>query len=98
MEFLTEHKDIIFIVVGFLIGTLIPKAKANLFGQKIGQRIPGKVAIAIADQIDAFEKGMRQQDVNGDSSIVSNEQLLKGTENLKINLGLDLKSKEKASK
>lgn len=98
MEFLTEHKDIIFIGLGFLIGALIPKAKANLFGQKVGQKIPRKVATMIADQIDAFEKGMRQQNVNGDSSLVSNEQLLEGTENLKINLGLDQKSMEKASK
>ena len=52
----------------------------------------------IADQIDSFEKGLRQQDINGDSSIVSNEQLLKETEKLKVNLGLDQHSKEKALK
>ena len=98
MEFIQNHIELICLIGGAIVGAILPKAKANLFGQKVGQKIPRKVAIAIADQIDAFEKGMRQQDVNGDSSIVSNEQLLKGTETLKINLGLDQKSKEKASR
>ncbi|MGL5621327.1 hypothetical protein [Cetobacterium sp.] len=98
MEFIQNHIELICLIGGAIVGVILPKAKANLFGQKVGQKIPRKVAIAIADQIDAFEKGMRQQDVNGDNSIVSNEQLLKGTESLKINLGLDQKSKEKASR
>ena len=98
MEFIQNHIELICLIGGAIVGVILPKAKANLFGRKVGQKIPRKVAIAIADQIDAFEKGMRQQDVNGDNSIVSNEQLLKGTENLKINLGLDQKSKERASR
>lgn len=98
MEFIQNHIELICLIGGAIVGVILPKAKANLLGQKVGQKIPRKVAIAIADQIDAFEKGMRQQDVNGDNSIVSNEQLLKATEKLKINLGLDQKSKEKASK
>lgn len=98
MEFIQEHIELICLLVGAIVGVVLPKAKTNLFGQKVGQKIPKKIAIMIADQIDSFEKGLRQQDVNGDSSIVSNEQLLKETEKLKINLGLDQHSKEKALK
>lgn len=98
MEFIQEHIELIFLLIGAVIGVLLPKAKTNLFGQKVGQKIPKKLAIMIADQIDSFEKGLRQQDVNGDSSIVSNEQLLKETEKLKINLGLEQQLKGKVLK
>ena len=98
MEFIQNHMELICLLGGAVIGVLLPKAKTNLFGQKVGQKIPKKIAIMIADQIDSFEKVLRQQDVNGDSSVVSNEQLLKETEKLKINLGLEQQSKEKALK
>lgn len=91
MEFIQNHIELICLLIGAIVGVLLPKAKTNLFGQKLGQKIPKKLAVIIADQIDSFEKGLRQQDVNGDSSLVSNEQLLKGTEELKIKLGLDQK-------
>ncbi|MGL5051769.1 MAG: hypothetical protein ACRC6E_14245 [Fusobacteriaceae bacterium] len=91
MEFIQNHVELICLLIGAIVGVLLPKAKTNLFGQKLGQKIPKKLAVIIADQIDSFEKGLRQQDVNGDSSLVSNEQLLKGTEELKIKLGLDQK-------
>lgn len=98
MEFLMEHKEIISGIAGILFGILMPKKKINLFGQKLGKKFPEKVVLNFADHLDAFEKGLRQQDVNGDTSIITNEQLSKATENLKINLGLDQKSKEKVSK
>ncbi|WP_047380922.1 hypothetical protein [Cetobacterium sp. ZWU0022] len=91
MEFIQNHIELVYLLIGAIAGVLLPKAKTNLFGQKLGQKIPKKLAVIIADQIDSFEKGLRQQDVNGDSSLVSNEQLLKGTEELKIKLGLDQK-------
>lgn len=98
MEFIQNHIELICLIGGAIVGAILPKAKANLFGQKVGQKIPRKIAIAIADQIDAFEKGMRQQDVNGDTSIITNEQLSKATEKLKIDMGFDQKLKEKALK
>ncbi|MGL4653901.1 hypothetical protein [Cetobacterium sp.] len=91
IEFIQNHIELVCLLIGAIVGVLLPKAKTNLFGQKLGQKIPKKLAVIIADQIDSFEKGLRQQDVNGDSSLVSNEQLLKGTEELKIKLGLDQK-------
>ncbi|WP_297488359.1 hypothetical protein [uncultured Cetobacterium sp.] len=98
LNLMKEHQDIILTGGAFLIGLIIPKAKANLFGKKIGQKIPKKAAIFIADQLDAVEKGLRQQDVNGNAELVSNIQVSKEFDNLKINLGLDQVSKEKVLK
>ena len=98
MNYIIEHKDILFLVLGAILGIVLPKAKTNLLGRKVGEKIPKKIAIMIADQIDSFEKGLRQQDVNGNLSIVSNDQLKKETENLKINLGLEPHLKERTFK
>ena len=35
------------------------------------------IMIMIVDQIDSFEKGLKQQDVNGNVSLITNNQLLK---------------------
>ncbi|MBC2851949.1 hypothetical protein H5J22_11125 [Cetobacterium sp. 8H] len=51
-----------------------------------------------ADQINSFEKGLRQQDVNGNVSLITNDQLSIGTKSLKMNLGLEQRLKEKAFK
>lgn len=52
----------------------------------------------IADQIDSFEKGLRQQDVNGNVSLITNDQLSSGTKSLKMNLGLEQHLKKRAFK
>ncbi|MGL5855245.1 MAG: hypothetical protein ACRCYA_08375 [Cetobacterium sp.] len=38
MEFLIEHKEVIFIGLGVLIGTFIPVAKTHLIGRKVGEK------------------------------------------------------------
>lgn len=96
MNFIIEHKDIWLLVLGAIIVVILPKAKTNLLGKKVGEKIPKKIAIMIADQIDSFEKGLRQQDVNGNVTLISNDQLSSGTKNLKMNLGLEQQLKEKA--
>ena len=98
MNFIIEHKDICLLVLGAVIGVILPKAKTNLLGRKVGEKIPKKIAIMLADQIDSFEKGLRQQDVNGNISLITNDQLSKETKNLKVNLGLEQHLKEKAFK
>ncbi|WP_407536242.1 hypothetical protein [Cetobacterium somerae] len=59
MNFIIEHKDILLLALGTIIGIVLPKAKANLLGRKVREKIPKKIAIMIADQIDSFEKGLR---------------------------------------
>lgn len=98
MNFIVEHKDIWLLVLGAIIGGVLPKAKTNLLGRKVGEKIPKKIAIVIADHIDSFEKGLRQQDVNGNVSLITNDQLSSGTKKLKMNLGLEQHLKEKAFK
>ena len=98
MNYIIEHKDILFLVLGAILGIVLPKAKTNLLGRKVGEKIPKKIAIMIADQIDSFEKGLRQQDVNGNVSLITNDQLSKETESLKINLGLEPHLKERTFK
>lgn len=98
MNFIIEQKEIWLLVLGAIIGVILPKAKTNLLGRKVGEKIPKKIAIMIADQIDLFEKGLRQQDVNGNVSLITNDQLSKETESLKINLGLESHLKERTFK
>ena len=52
----------------------------------------------IADQIDSFEKGLRQQDINGNISLITNNRLSKETKNLKMNLDLEKHLKGKTFK
>lgn len=98
MNFIVEHKDVLFLFLGAILGVVLPKAKTNLLGRKVGEKIPKKIALMIADQIDSFEKGLRQQDINGNVSIISNDQLIKETKNLKVNLGLKPHLKERTFK
>lgn len=98
MNYILEHKDILFLVLGGILGIVLPKAKINLLGRKVGEKIPKKIAVMIANQIDSFEKGLRQQDVNGNVSLITNDQLSKETESLKINLGLESYLKERTFK
>ncbi|WP_291943400.1 hypothetical protein [Cetobacterium sp.] len=98
MNYILEHKDILFLVLGVILEIVLPKAKINLLGRKVGEKIPKKIAVMIANQIDSFEKGLRQQDVNGNVSLITNDQLSKETESLKINLGLELYLKERTFK
>lgn len=51
-----------------------------------------------ADHIDSFEKGLRQQDVNRNVSLITSDQLSKENKNLKVNLSLEQYLKEKAFK
>lgn len=95
MEFIQNHMELICLLGGAIIGVLLPKAKTHLLGRKVGEKIPKKVAIMIADQIDAFEKGLRNEDYRGDKNLISNDQLSKRTEKLILNLGLDQHLKEK---
>lgn len=89
MDFLLEHKELGFIIIGAIIGSLLPKAKVHLLGKKVGEKLPTKTAIMIADLIDEFEQGLRNKDFKGNKNIISNEQLSEETKKLKINMGLE---------
>lgn len=98
MNFLIDNKEIVALISGAIIGSLFTKAKAHFIGRKVGNHIPKNLATIIADRIDAFEKGLRNEEYNGDQNLVSNEQLSRQTEKLKIDLGLDQHLKENGLK
>lgn len=89
MNFLLEHKELGFIIIGAIIGSLLPKAKVHLLGKKVGEKLPTKTAIMIADLIDEFEQGLRNKEFKGNKNVISNEQLSEETKKLKINMGLE---------
>lgn len=89
MDFLLEHKELGFIIIGAVIGSLLPKAKVHLLGKKVGEKLPTKTAIMIADLIDEFEQGLRNKEFKGNKNVISNEQLSEETKKLKINMGLE---------
>ena len=89
MEFLIEHKEIGYIIVGAIIGSLLPKAKVRFLGKKVREKLPTKTAIVLADLIDEFEQGLRNKEFKGNKNIISNEQLSEETKKLKINMGLE---------
>ena len=98
MEFLIEYKEVIFVGIGVLIGAFIPVAKTHLIGRKVGEKIPKKLALAIADHLDAFEKGLRDENYRGDKNLISNNQLSQRKEKLMLDLGLEQRLKDKDSK
>lgn len=89
MDFLLEHKELGFIIIGAVIGSLLPKAKVHLLGKEVGEKLPTKTAIMIADLIDEFEQGLRNKEFKGNKNLISNEQLSEETKKLKINMGLE---------
>lgn len=96
-EFFMEHIEFFGILGGFIIGWVLPNPKVNKAGISLGEKLPEKLKIEIANKLDAFEQGLRGQEYNGDSNIVSNEQLSQSTDKLRIDLGLkDSKSEQKA--
>ena len=97
LNFLNEHQKIVITIGGFILGLFFTKIKANLLGRKIASKLPKKACVQLADYLDAVEKGLRQLDVNGDTNLITNEQVSEKFKDLKVNLGLDQASKGKSS-
>lgn len=95
MEFIQNHIELIYLLGGTVIGILLPKAKTHLIGKKIGEKIPKKLALAIADHLNAFEKGLRDENYRGDKNLISNDQLSQKKEKLMLDLGLEQRLKVK---
>lgn len=96
-DFIMNNMELIGIIGGFLIGWFLPSPKVNKAGRVVGEKLPEKLKMELANKLDAFEQGLRGQEYNGDSNVVSNEQLSQSTEKLRVDLGLkDSKSEQKA--
>lgn len=88
-DFIMNNSELIGIIAALVIGWFLPNPKVNLFGKKVGEKIPKKLREELADKIDSFEQGLRGQNVDGDDSITSNEQISEGVSKLKVDLGLE---------
>lgn len=94
-EFLMNNMEIIGVVAAFILGLVLPNPKINRAGKKLGEKIPKKLAIELADKLDSLEQGLRWQTYLGNKSIISNEQLSEGMDKVKVDLGLEPQSEEK---
>lgn len=89
LEFFGQYGALITPLVIFLIGWVLPTPKFFQLGEKVGETIPPTLAKLIAERLKAFEKGLLDEELNGDKSIVSNSQVEEKVKNLKIDLGLE---------
>lgn len=94
-EFLMNNMEIIGVIAAFILGWVLPNPKVNQAGKKLGEKIPKKLAIELADKLDSLEQGLRGQTYLGNKSIISNEQLSEGMDKVKVDLGLEHQSEEK---
>lgn len=89
MEFINENLGLLTPLAVFLIGWLLPPLRFNALGKTIGTKLPENVKVLIAERLDAFEKGLLNLTVDGNKSLISNDQLKDESEKLKIDLGLE---------
>ena len=95
-DFIINNSEILVTIGVFFIGLFLPNPKIFSVGKKLGEKIPEKLRVELADKIDSFEQGLRCKEVDGDGSITSNEQISEGVSKLKVDLGLEgSKSKNK---
>lgn len=90
-NFFIQHKDFLFVGLAFLIGALLPNKKVNLFGKKIGEKLPKQFSKVVADKLDSLEQGLRGIEFEGDKNIVSNQQVTDEINKVRVDLGLDRK-------
>lgn len=89
MDFIMQHKEGLSIIAAAIIGSFLPKVKIYVLGQKVGSKLDKKTAKKIVEALNVFEEGMLNSKVDGNDKITSNIQIKKGTEELKMKLGLE---------
>ena len=88
-DFIINNAEILGTITVFLLAYFLPNPKIFSVGKKVGEKIPKKLREELADKIDSFEQGLRGQNVDGDGSLTSNEQINEGVSKLKVDLGLE---------
>ena len=89
LELFSGNAVLLWPLVIFLAGWLLPIPKCRALGERTGETLPPKLRKIIAKRIDAFEKGLLQEQVGGDHNLINNLQLSKSVEGLKVDLGLE---------
>lgn len=88
MDFIKENAHYAIPVVIFLVGWLLPPLKFNALGKIARDKIGNDMSNLIAKRLDALEKGLLDLDVDGNSNLVSNDDISKELKKVKIDLGL----------
>jgi len=88
LDFLKDNIGVITPVIVFLVGWLLPPLRFNTIGLKLRNNVGKDIAKVAAERLDALEKGLLGQDVNGNSDLISNDQLKVEVNKMRIDLGL----------
>jgi len=88
LDFLKDNIGMVVPFIVFVIGWLLPPLKFNEIGKKVRGMIDSKIAGMVAERLDAFEKGLLGKDVDGNSDVISKDQLKEEVEKMKIDLNL----------
>ena len=86
MDFFNSYGNLVMPIIGFIVGLLAPVSLFKKLGDKAKPKMSSDVAKLIAERLDAFADGLYDLDHEGDKGLISNEQLAKGVESLKIEL------------
>lgn len=89
LEFFNQYSALVIPLVIFLVGWLLPAPKFFELGEKVAETIPPKLAELIAERLKAFERGLLEEEFQGNKSIISNLQVKEKMKGLKIDLGLE---------
>ncbi len=88
LDFLKENSNFILPLVVFLFGWILPVPHFKLFGKQVGEQLPPKVRKLLADRLKAFQRGLEEADVKGDTNLVDNETVRNELKKVKLDLGL----------
>lgn len=88
LSFFSENLNFVGIIVGFVVGWFLPVPAFRKAGEKFSDKIPSNLKKVFNERIDAFQEGLLKSDVNGNSTITSNEKIQEETDRLKMDLGL----------
>lgn len=88
LDFLKENSNLILPLVVFLFGWILPVPRFKLFGKQVGDQLPPKVRKMLAERLKAFQRGLEEADVKGDTNLVDNETVKNEMKKMKLDLGL----------
>ncbi len=88
LDFFKEHFNTVWPIMAILIAWLLPAPRFKLFGKQVGEQLPPKVRKLLAERLKAFQRGLEEADVKGDTNLVDNETVKNEMKKMKLDLGL----------
>lgn len=88
INFVKGNPQIFWGLLIFLFGWILPVPRFKKFGEQVGEQLPPKVKKMITERLRAFQRGLEEADVNGDTNLVDNETVKNEFKKVKLDLGL----------